>query len=132
VRIRSDIEKLFQSAFVANAASIARVGRNREVDARLPAEVGTEPETERAAFAALPSAVLFFAQAVLHAIMSVSAVVERRTDGACPFHAGISQNLPRNRALASFELSRNLAEGLTPCKHSFDGFALVECKMFVI
>jgi hypothetical protein len=95
-------------------------------------EVGAEPEAELASFAALPLAVLFFAQAILQTFVPVATIVERRACGARPFHGGIPQNFPRNGAFASLDSSCDLAERVVRRKHAFNGFPFVEHEMFVI
>jgi hypothetical protein len=132
MRLRRDVNELFQRAFVTKGTAVAHIRRLRQFDAGMDFEVGTKPEAELAPLATLPLAILFRTQSVLHTIVPVSAVVERRSRRPCPFHACVPVDFPRNRASVPSEPFCNLVQGIIAVKHPLDGFSFVQYKMFVI
>jgi hypothetical protein len=117
---------------VPQTASVAHVRRILKEYACLHVEVRAKPETERAPFAALPFAVLFLAQTILHAFMPVVTIVERRPCGTRPFHRRVSQKFPRNRAFASPKPPCDFIQRIVSREHPLDALPFAERKMFVI
>jgi hypothetical protein len=94
---------------VPQTATVAHIGRTFEINARLALEVGAKSETELASFATLSVAILFLAQTVYDASLSVQTIVERRALRTRSLRRRVSQKFSRNRAFVSAESSCDFA-----------------------